>query len=74
MGGHPADRRAGAGLRARKPTTLLAQLPLALDRAALFHPPLLGAWALWVLAALVAFAVPVALAAAVAAAARSDTS
>src|SRR5688572_12033641 len=56
------------------PTTLLAQLPLALDRAALFHPPLLGAWTLWVLAALVAFAAPVALAAAVAAAARSDTS
>jgi hypothetical protein len=56
----------------QQPTTLLAQLPVALERASLFHPPLLGRWTLWLLGALVAFAVPVALAFAVAGAVRAE--
>ena len=56
----------------QQPTTLLAQLPVALERASLFHPALLGTWTLWLLCALVAFAVPVALAFAVAGAVRAE--
>lgn len=56
----------------QRPTSLLAQLPVALERAGLFHPPLLGAWTLWLLGALVAFAVPVALAAALASVVRAE--
>jgi len=55
------------------PTTLLAQLPVALQRASLFLGPPLGTWTLWLLGALVTFAVPVALAAAVAKSARDET-
>lgn len=45
-----------------EPTSLLAVLPQAFARAALFHPPLVGAWTFWLLALAVAVGVPLALA------------
>ncbi len=48
-----------------KPSSLLAELPAALRRAALFHPSFVGAWTFWVLAALLAVVVPLLLARAV---------
>jgi hypothetical protein len=42
--------------------SVLSQVPLIFDRAALFRPGPVGAWTFWVLAALVAFAVPLLLA------------
>lgn len=45
-----------------RPTSLLAELPRAFERAALWHPPLVGAWTFWLLAALVGLGVPLLLA------------
>jgi hypothetical protein len=66
LGGGARQRPAGGNLqltflRAR-PVPLLAELPAAFRRAALFHPPLVGAWTFWLLAALMAVAVPLLLA------------
>lgn len=63
-GGQP--RPAGGNLqltflRAR-PVSLLTELPAAFRRAALFHPPVVGAWTFWALTALMAIAVPLLLA------------
>jgi hypothetical protein len=41
-----------------RPTSLLAELPDAFRRAALFHPPLVGAWTFSLLTALVLVALP----------------
>lgn len=46
----------------RRPSSLFTRLPTAFERAALFHPPFMGAWTFWLLAALVAVAVPLLLA------------
>jgi hypothetical protein len=40
------------------PRPILSQVPLIIDRAALFRPGLVGPWTLWLLAVLVAAAVP----------------
>lgn len=45
-----------------EPASLLSVLPDAFARAALFHPPLVGAWTFWLLAVAVAVGVPLALA------------
>lgn len=45
-----------------RPASLLSLLPKAFDRAALFHPPLVGAWTFWLLAALLGIGVPLLLA------------
>jgi hypothetical protein len=42
--------------------TLLSQLPRVFHRASLFHPQWVGAWTFWLLAAMVAVAVPALLA------------
>lgn len=75
--GRPGDLEPARGnlalsfLRA-EPTSLLAQLPTAFRRAALFHPPLVGAWTFWLLAALVALGVPALLARSLWAACRTE--
>jgi hypothetical protein len=45
-----------------RPVPLLTELPVAFRRAALFHPPIVGAWTFWLLTALMAVAVPLLLA------------
>ena len=55
------------------PVTLLAELPTALRRAALFHPPIVGAWTFWFLAAVMAIGVPLLLARAVSSAVKAGT-
>lgn len=67
-------RRLGANLHLtflrQRPTSLLALMPTAFERAALFHPPVVGAWTFWLLAALLALGVPALLARALAAASQ----
>jgi hypothetical protein len=48
------------------PQSVLSQLPLIFQRAALFRPGLVGSWTFWALAALVALGVPLLLARALA--------
>jgi hypothetical protein len=55
-----------------KPRTTLSMIPDVFRRAALFHPSWVGAWTFWLLAAVLVFAVPVALVKAVRAAAQND--
>jgi hypothetical protein len=54
----PLNASAHVTFLRERPTTLLAQLPAAFRRAALFHPPLVGAWTFWLLTALVTVALP----------------
>ena len=54
----PVDASAHVTFLRERPTTLLAELPAAFRRAALFHPPLVGAWTFWLLTALVTVALP----------------
>ena len=66
LGGGGRQRPAGGNLeltflRAR-PVPLLTELPVAFRRASLFHPPVVGAWTFWLLAVLIAVAVPLLLA------------
>jgi hypothetical protein len=64
--GGGGQRPAGGNLQLtflrRRPVPLLSELPAAFRRAALFHPPVVGAWTFWLLAALMAVAVPLLLA------------
>jgi hypothetical protein len=66
----PVDASAHVTFLRERPTSLLAQLPAAFRRAALFHPPLVGAWTFWLLSALVLVALPWLLAIAVRSAAE----
>ena len=65
LGGH-GQRPAGGNLQLtflrQRPTPLLRELPAAFRRAALFHPPVVGAWTFWLLAALLAVGMPLLLA------------
>ncbi|MFL5819780.1 MAG: hypothetical protein ACJ76S_03755 [Solirubrobacteraceae bacterium] len=64
--GGRGQRPAGGNLQLiflrERPISLLEELPAAFARAALFHPPVVGAWTFWLLAALVAVGVPLLLA------------
>jgi len=60
------QRPAGGNLQLtflrERPVTLLSEMPVTFRRAALFLPPVVGAWTFWLLAALMAVAVPLLLA------------
>jgi hypothetical protein len=55
-----------------KPRTTLSMIPDIFRRATLFHPRWVGTWTFWLLSAVLALLVPLALAAAARAAARSE--
>jgi hypothetical protein len=57
-GGAPQTANLHLVFLRERPTSLLTELPRALRRAALFHPPWIGAWTFWLLAGLVTVAVP----------------
>ena len=70
VGGRRTDGAMTLTFLRERPTSLLAELPAAFERAALFHPPLVGAWTFWLLTILVAVGIPVLLGVAVRAACR----
>lgn len=72
IGGRDVDGAMTLTFLRERPASLLAELPAAFRRAALFHPPFVGAWTFWLLAVLVAIGVPVLIGLAVRAACEPD--
>jgi hypothetical protein len=68
------DERRALTLRFRRaePRSVLSQVPVVFERAALFRPGWVGPWTFWALAALVALGVPLLLARALSAALAPD--
>lgn len=71
-GGRPTGRDLSLVFLRGEPASALAVVPDMFRRAALWRPGWVGVWTFWVLAALVALAVPLLLARAALAAERSD--